>query len=151
MTEIFHMPPNLTLLAWGDISRLIAPAVDMAGGRHTLSTTLDRLQSGHMQALVGLEDARPIMACVTQVALYPAQKWLQVPFCGGTRMKDWLEPLVEALDGLAYDNRCFGIEISGRGGWRRVLRKYGYYPDPHHPTLLVRRLDLFDAKRRKVA
>lgn len=147
MVEIFHAPPAIIPMAWIDIAPLIAPAVDLAGGRHTLATTLDRLQNARMQALVGLVNAKPVMACVTQVALYPAQKWLQVPFCGGRGMKLWLEPLLDAIDGLAYDNGCVGIEISGRGGWVRVLRKYGYRPDPNHPSLLIRRLDLLTTRK----
>jgi hypothetical protein len=140
--EVYHVPPALIPMAWVDIAPLIAPAVDMADGRHTLSTTQDRLQGARMQALLCLRDARPLAACVTQVGLYPAQKWLQVPFCGGREMRVWLEPLLDVLDGLAYDNGCVGIEISGRGGWSRVLRRFGFRPAMHHPALLVKPLGI---------
>jgi len=140
MIELWHLPPELAAAAWPDVAPLLAPAVAMAEGRHTLQTTLQRVQDGHMQAVVALSDARPIMACITQVALYPAQRWLQVPFCGGSRMREWLAPLLETIDGLAYDNQCVGIEISGRGGWERVLAPFGYVPNENH-HLLVKRLD----------
>lgn len=137
MIEIFRVPPNFAHLAYRDIATLIAPAVEMAEGRHTLATTLDRLQTGHMTALVALRDAKPIMACIIQVAMYPAEKWLQVPFCGGRDMASWLEPLVATVDDFAYNEQCVGVEISGRGGWERVLRPYGY---SRTHSLLAKRL-----------
>ncbi len=140
MIELFRLPPDLAATAWRDVAPLLAPAVAMAEGRHTLATTLERIENRHMQAVVALSNARPVMACVTQVALYPAQRWLQVPFCGGTRMREWLGPIVEYLDTLVYEYRCVGVEISGRGGWQRVLAPYGYVPSRNH-HLLVKRLD----------
>jgi hypothetical protein len=145
--EVFPVPPHLAAMAWRDIAPLVAPAVDRSGGRHNLQTTLQRLQSGHMQALLCLREAKPLAACVVQVARYPAQNWLQILFCGGSGMRLWLEPLLDEIDSLAYENECVGIEISGRGGWRRVLRKYGYHPDPNHPALLIKPLGIQEWKR----
>jgi hypothetical protein len=140
MVEMFRLPPDLAGAAWRDIAPLLAPAIAMSEGRHTLATTLERIQDRDMRAVVALKDSRPVMACVTQIALYPAQRWLQVPFCGGHGMHDWLGPIVEELDAQAYDAACVGIEISGRGGWKRVLARYGYRPSENH-HLLIKRLD----------
>lgn len=146
MIEITRVPPHLAYAAYPEIAPLIAPAVEMSEGRHNLATTLARLSTGHMTCLVGLSQARPIMACVIQVALYPAEKWLQIPFCGGTRMKEWLTQLVATLDVYAYNEQCVGVEISGRGGWSRVLAPYGYERSKNH-HLTVKRL-VPDAERK---
>ena len=145
--EIARVPTALVPAAWPDMAPLLAPAIERACGRHTLATTLERLANADMLAVVALRNARPIMACVVQVALYPAQKWLQVPFCGGTDMTAWLEPLLDEIDSLAYEYQCVGVEISGRGGWQRVLRDYGYRLETDG-NLLVKRLDEPMAVRR---
>jgi hypothetical protein len=136
--EIFRVPSGMAYAAWPEIAQLIAPAVDMSEGRHNLATTLSRVATGHMTALVALSNARPIMGCIIQVALYPAEKWLQVPFCGGSRIKEWLPQLVDTIDAFAYNEQCVGVEISGRGGWKRVLAPFGYLPSPHHHLLQKR-------------
>lgn len=139
MIEIFRLPSNWAYQAWPDVAPLIAPAVEMSEGRHTLATTLNRVMEERMTCLVALSQARPIMGCIIQVALYPAEKWLQIPFCGGSRMREWLPQLMDTIDAFAYNEQCVGVEISGRGGWRRVLAPYGYVPSRSH-HLLVRRL-----------
>jgi hypothetical protein len=80
------------------------------------------------------------MGCIIQVALYPAEKWLQIPFCGGSRMKEWLPGIMDTIDAFAYNEQCVGVEISGRGGWARVLAPYGYVRSEVNPHLTVRRL-----------
>ena len=145
--EIARVPTALVQAAWPDMAPWLAPAIERACGRHTMATTLERLANADMLAVVALRDARPIMACILQVALYPAQKWLQVPFCGGRDMADWLEPLLDEIDSLAYEYQCVGVEISGRGGWQRVLRDYGYRLETDG-NLLVKRLDEPMAVRR---
>jgi len=137
--EIFRVPSGMAYAAWPEVAPLIAPAVEMSEGRHNLATTLARVSTGHMTCLVGLSNARPIVACIIQVALYPAEKWLQIPFCGGSRMREWLPQLLDTIDAFAYNEQCVGVEISGRGGWRRVLAPYGYLPSKNH-HLVVKRL-----------
>ena len=140
MIEIFRLPSNMAYAAWPEIAPLISPAVEMSEGRHNLNTTLARVASGHMTCLVALSQARPIMGCIIQVALYPAEKWLQIPFCGGSRMKEWLPQLVDTIDAFAYNEQCVGVELFGRGGWKRVLATYGYVPDKQGDSFLTKRL-----------
>lgn len=147
MIEIFRVPSGMAYAAWPEVAPLIAPAVEMSEGRHTLATTLSRVSTGHMTCLVALSNARPIMGCIIQVGVYPAQKWLQIPFCGGTRMKEWLPSLVATLDVFAYNEQCVGVELFGRGGWKRVLAPYGYVPSQNNQTLLFKRL-IPDAERK---
>jgi hypothetical protein len=146
--EIFRVPAGMAYAAWPEVAPLLAPAIEMTEGRHTVATTLARVSSGHMTCLVALSSARPIMGCVIQVALYPAEKWLQIPFCGGSRMGEWLPQLVDTIDAFAYNEQCVGVEISGRGGWVRVLAPYGYVPSESHHLLCKR---LVPVSERKVA
>jgi hypothetical protein len=144
--ELMRLPPRLAWAAWPDIAPLIEPAIRMSDGRHTAATTLQAVQACEMQAFVALRDAEPIMACITRIALYPAQRWLQIPFCGGLDMRAWLPALVDAIDDLAFSEGCIGVEIFGRDGWARVLRRYGYEPAPHG-HLLVKRVGFLEAER----
>ena len=142
--EIMRLPATLAYAAWPEVAPLIAPAVDMSEGRHTLATVLRDVQACEAQAFLALRNAKPIMACITRVALYPAQKWVQVPFCGGRDIAAWLEPMVDALDRLAWTERCAGIEIFGRPGWVRVLKPHGYRRSGSMPWLLAKRFGVID-------
>jgi hypothetical protein len=148
MIEIFRVPAGMAYAAWPEVAPLLAPAIEMTEGRHTAATTLSRVSTGHMTCLVALSAARPIMGCIIQVALYPAEKWLQIPFCGGSRMGEWLPQLMDTIDAFAYNEQCVGVEISGRGGWVRVLAPYGYVPSESHHLLCKR---LVPVSERKVA
>jgi hypothetical protein len=148
MIEIFRVPAGMAYAAWPEVAPLLAPAIEMSEGRHTVATTLSRVSTGHMTCLVALSAARPIMGCIIQVALYPAEKWLQIPFCGGSRMGEWLPQLMDTIDAFAYNEQCVGVEISGRRGWVRVLAPYGYVPSESHHLLCKR---LVPVSERKVA
>src|SRR5690242_14258622 len=67
---IWLVPTRLIPAVWDEAAVLLAPAIEMAAGRHSLSSTLDQLRSGHMQLFLAVKDDVPVAAAVTQVLEY---------------------------------------------------------------------------------
>ena len=118
---IWLVPTRLVPAVWDEAAPLLAPAVEMAAGRHSLISTLDQLRSGHMQLFLAVKNDAPIAAAVTQVLEYPAASWLVVLFCGGKGLPEWGKDGIAAIEDWARRCDCSGVEIVGRAGWAMAL------------------------------
>jgi hypothetical protein len=118
---VWLVPTRLVPAVWDEAAILLSPAIEMAAGRHSLSSTLDQLRSGHMQLFLAVKDDVPIAAAVTQVLEYPAASWLVVLFCGGKGLPEWGKDGIAAIEDWARRCGCSGVEIVGRAGWAMAL------------------------------
>ena len=118
---IWLVPTRLIPAVWDETAVLLAPAIEMAAGRHSLSSTHDQLRSGHMQLFLAVRDDVPIAAAVTQVLEYPAASWLVVLFCAGKGLPEWGKDGIAAIEDWARRCGCSGVEIIGRAGWAMAL------------------------------
>jgi hypothetical protein len=118
---IWLVPTRLIPAVWDEAAALLAPAIAMAAGRHSLSSTQDQLRSGHMQLFLAVKDDTPIAAAVTQVLEYPSASWLVVLFCGGKGLPEWGKDGIAAIEDWARRCGCSGVEIIGRAGWAMAL------------------------------
>lgn len=118
---IWLVPTRLVPAVWDEASTLLSPAIEMAAGRHSLTSTLEQLRSGHMQLFFAVRDDVPVAAAVTQVLEYPAASWLVVLFCGGKGLPDWGKDGMAAIEDWAKRCGCSGVEIIGRAGWAMAL------------------------------
>ena len=118
---IWLVPTRLVPAVWDEASALLAPAIEMAAGRHSLASTLDQLRSGHMQLFLAVRNDVPVAAAVTQVLEYPAASWLVVLFCAGKGLPDWGKDGIAAIEDWARRCGCSGVEIVGRAGWAMAL------------------------------
>ena len=119
--RIWLVPTSLVPAVWDEAAALLSPAVEMAAGRHSLTSTLDQLRSGHMQLFLAVRNDMPIAAAVTQVLEYPEASWLVVLFCGGKGLPEWGKDGIAAIEDWARRCGCSGVEIVGRAGWAMAL------------------------------
>jgi len=63
-------------------------------------------------------------AATTAIATFPVGKVLTVVHLGGSRMWEWLEEGLSALERWAREHNCDRIRINGRDEWSRVLPGY---------------------------
>ena len=120
-SRIWLVPTRLVPAVWDETAPLLASPVALTAGRHSLSSTLDQLRSGHMQLFLAVKEDVPIAAAVTQVLEYPAASWLVVLFCGGKGLPDWGKEGIAAIEDWASRCGCSGVEIVGRTGWAMAL------------------------------
>ena len=98
------------------------------------STTPEKLQkqvaTGFARVLACSEDGELISATLVQLYLNTAQeRILHVVCTAGAMADDWLPDLDDKLKEIAADQDCAAITLSGRPGWVRKLRRFGYRTD----------------------
>ena len=116
---------GLDLQYWPIAKEYLAKSAALSHGAFDLDDIYRRLVSKDAQLwCVHNGDIKAVI--VTQIMIYPKQKRLKLFLLGGEDMAKW-EPMVsDVWDRFAKENGCAGIEISGRRGWARNAKQYGY-------------------------
>jgi hypothetical protein len=65
-------------------------------------------------------DGKPVASMVTKIEQYPRARVLEMLFCGGSRMKEWLPDAIRTMDHYARQTECQHIASIGRPGWARA-------------------------------
>ena len=47
-------------------------------------------------------------------------------FCGGEKLSEWKDPMLNLLQHWAFDSHCDGIEATARIGWAKVFKQDGH-------------------------
>lgn len=65
---------------------------------------------------------------ITEVKAYPQCKMLVIQYCAGeeNHMQYCEDKMYELLDKFAKESGCIGIELVGRPGWGKHVKKRGY-------------------------
>jgi len=113
-----------------DVSPMIEIAADTTAGRYSDQELLDQVEDGRQMLWIAFEEApRQIIGVVTtHIMNYPGRRMLGVLVCSGDRLEEWVKPMIETLERFAMDQKCHGIEMTGRRGWGRIVGEYGWLP-----------------------
>lgn len=65
-------------------------------------------------------DGEIVAAMVTRVQQYPRRRVLEVPYCGGSRMKEWLPLWLATVKEHQQQTGCDCIAATGREGWAKL-------------------------------
>ena len=133
MSEVKFTPvsPGLVGHCW-DIARpMIGRACEFSNGKFDTDSVRAELVSGaQVLWILYRGDDEMLVALTTSVLNYPRKRVLNIPFCGSNgndsywyRHRDLIVP---KLIDWADRHHCSGIEVSGRGGWERVLSPFGF-------------------------
>jgi hypothetical protein len=114
-----RLPPLDELaLNWWRIEPLLRRATQITG----CYEPIDVLQLA-MLGRVGIWLCGDIDAViVTEAKEYPRRRVLEMMFCGGDNMADWLEEAIAVMDEHAKRIGCGHIACIGRPGWERAWR-----------------------------
>tara|TARA_R100000988_G_scaffold103496_2_gene83073 strand:- start:1150 stop:1563 length:414 start_codon:yes stop_codon:yes gene_type:complete len=108
---------------WGEASVKIKDAIDLSNGRHTLETTLEKIKSGQMKLWGVVYGDILLSVFVTQRTLYPNKQVLSILFCGGKSVIRYIKKIESFFKNEAVVSGCKGVEIIGRKGWAKVIKK----------------------------
>lgn len=125
---VVPVPASRVAEFWPTISKLIQPAIDRSGGRCTAGQILDLAQGDKATVwlMVDRETKKIEAAAVSEMRSYPTTPRLHVMLVGGTRMNEWLSDIVAQLKAFGKHNGAKQIEVYGRTGWERELKKVGF-------------------------
>ena len=123
------VPPDYVINVWAEVAPILSRALKTAEGRYTIADLFEECCGGGQTLWIAFDDQKRIVgALTTRVVNYPSRKMLSGQFCGGTRMAEWQDQMLRILDIWAKDNDCSGFVMTGRYGWERILRRYGWRP-----------------------
>lgn len=137
MISVNEMSQDEAAALWPDIEQYVERAL-----RHdpfvtaTAEIVGQQLATGYARLLLAVRDDANILGA-TVVQLYRAEngRALHVLTTSGVEMETWLDALIEALREMAQANNCIAVCMSGRPGWTRELRKYGFRT--HHVQMVM--------------
>lgn len=114
---------------------LAAPLIDKALKRNDYRYKLGNIEAAIKNGAMFLwvaEDTETLSraAAVTNIIHYPDRSALVILYCGGENHRDWVDCLKYIID-YAKGSGCSEIEIYGRKGWVRALKKYGFKIDSY--------------------
>lgn len=111
---------------WHKVENYLKDAIKYSDGKFTIRKLHDLLIAKHMQLWVAADKKNNIKACaVTEIVDYPAKRVLLIVFAAGIGLEEWIHH-IEVLQNFAAYHDCEAVEIYGRAGWEKVLKKYGY-------------------------
>ena len=117
--------------AWERSTPFLANALELSGNEYTVDDVLKQIEDDHA-IFYPFKNG----ASVFKVQLYPQRRTLCIWLAGG-EMDANLEAVMEAAEYHAKKHECDGIEVSGRKGWEKVLKPYGY---EHKRVKLIKEL-----------
>lgn len=97
------------------------------GNRFDEDTLIDALASGKMDLWIAFDDEGVIVAFgATAIHEYPLRKVFSAIFASGTKLGEWSDNMMFMWMQYAKDCGCSSIEVTGRPGWTRFLKRYGF-------------------------
>jgi hypothetical protein len=112
---------------WPTVMPLLAPAIALSKGRADPITVLQWLLDRRYLLWVAYPENKIICAAfVTREARYPGRAMLAVDFCGGSGMHGWMAEGTHIFRSFARDVGLDGVEMAGRVGWQKALKKHGW-------------------------
>ena len=124
------VPPNYVNTVWADVEELLRGGADRTGGRWDIRSLFFALANGEQQLWVTFDKDNEITnALTTEIIHYPNKTALAIQFAGGVDGQtggSTIDVVLNKLERYAKDVGCHCIEIWGRKGFSRKLKKSGY-------------------------
>ena len=120
---MIEIKPLHAMECWNTVSVMIEKAINLSNGRHTLSSTFEKLNAGVMKLFGIYNNDNLIGAFVSQVMIYPAKQVYCVLFIGGKGLNTHMKTIVDFFRIDSIRNGCKGVEIIGRKGWSKINKK----------------------------
>ena len=112
---------------WPMVEPMLRMATDTSGGRYDTLTVLQDICNGKSSLWAVWTEADGVLAgFTTTIVDYPLTRRLSIPFLGGNGFLEHLDAVDDAVTQYAKAHGCTGIEVIGRRGWQRALKRIGF-------------------------
>ena len=130
--EISLVPPGNVYTTLPGLMPYLEESASRSQGRSTVDDILRFVLNGQMNLWVVFspEDSKIYGHVITEVKQYPSKTLLVIQYCAGepNHMQYCEDKMYDLLERFARDAKCAGIELIGRFGWTKHVKKYGYEP-----------------------
>ena len=128
MIKVSMVPTEHVVNLWEEVEPHLQKAAEYTYGRYKVDDILDCLTDYGYTLWIAFEEKQIKGAVVTMISQYPRKKYLDMLFTGGVELNSWKEPMLDLLQKWAFDNKCDGIESTGRPGWAKIFKANGHKP-----------------------
>jgi hypothetical protein len=127
MVKVVAIPPENIDQFWPVLEPMYSQALEkMAWDQYDTDDLHSMIEDGETLALVVAKDAKIIAALGLNLVSHPKKRECVILIAGGDAIDEWLEPVNEAIIGLAKEQQADSVVIHGRDGWVRKLKHLGY-------------------------
>ena len=123
MIEIKQVDIERVDVFWDKVKNWVYKVVVQSNGRHTLDSTYKLLKQGTMTMFLITDKKKLCAVYVVQKVYYPAKIVLGILFCGGSKVIKEVKKIEKFFLNYAKEQKCDGLEIIGRKGWDKVIKK----------------------------
>ena len=123
MIEIKQVDIECVDVFWDKVKNWVYKVVVQSNGRHTLDSTYKLLKQGTMTMFLITDKKKLCAVYVVQKVYYPAKIVLGILFCGGSKVIREVKKIEKFFLNYAKEQKCDGLEIIGRTGWDKVIKK----------------------------
>ena len=120
---IVPVPAEMADAVWPQVEHLLLPALQFGNGEMEVEDVLQRLRSNDMWLLTIHNAGDIVAAAVLELVQYPRKRSLRIVLLGGSGLQSWLKELQGTMNEMAKRVGASFVEIQGRPGWERALRK----------------------------
>jgi hypothetical protein len=117
---------------WDEVSELLGPACERSFGQDTIQTLRASLMRGS-EGLFVIESLSDIIGAVTYevIAYDTGLRVLAINYAGGVDMDSQMAEVMDMFQALKRNFMCDRIRITGRKGWIRYMKQFGF-TDTHY-------------------
>ena len=127
MIAVNEMEPDAAMALWPDLEEYVAAALEHDPFISvTVAEVEQQLAGGYARLLVTTDGDEILGATVVQMFRAGAGRVIHVLTTAGVELDRWLADLVDAVEAIAQANNGVAITMSGRPGWTRTLRQFGF-------------------------
>lgn len=131
--KIYRIPPRDTPRVYRLAEKTIQRVLDRSNGETSHESLVKELFQDLKQLWLIASDKHELLgAGITEYITYPEKKVVRIVMLGGRNLKDWESEFEKTMVLFARSLGCSAIEVIGRKGWIRELRKHGYKPTYYH-------------------
>lgn len=126
--ELSLVPKGMISHVFQDVLPYLKISEKWTKGRALVDDLLEFIVTGRMQLWVVIDKDQIYGHLITEVKQYPQCKMFVIQYCAMKphtleKVEDKMQEIAERF---AKDTGCAGIEFTGRPGWTKSMKKYGY-------------------------
>jgi len=126
MINIEAIKPQDIQQKWPVIEPFVSKALEYSLNEHNSEDLKKKMINGEY-LLLGFYEGDKILSIVSaELLTYPRKKIVNIVTAAGSSMEKWLDEWWRAIKILAKEQGAQEITVSGRSGWLKALKKYGF-------------------------
>lgn len=126
LDEVWRLTPEHIPYFWSSLSQLIVENPDDLPYFYDPETIRTYLLDGKLDAWVGMDKTEVKIAALLSFETYPLRSEYNFIWIGGKNWARFMPGSLKKIESYAYSIGAEAVVVTGRAGWVRRLKPYGY-------------------------